>query len=419
MENYRGSLPYARYFKNELILRSISLDSMECGKLFCIYQSEKEKQRFYEHFEDINLSFYDIESYIQSRTTFYEPSTAEKIMMFNKAMKPSKECYSSFAATLKTMLNDVVPRAAVDSCLLMKLLNDAPQPIKEALVKHSSVTLEVFLREAKDHEDKQRVRLLFPRPSPENVDERRKEPKMTSPPQVVVPKKCYNCQQPGHQSPNCPLKVDPNPTTEAKLLSLSVENSQFCINEWNKAPLLFESFNFGPHQLAARIDSGAEINVLPAYMIDAYVNLGIDVRKVSQMVVSGVGKKNVVAVANLLICYIVTQKAVAVDVYFINDMTPLITVQTAHALGLSIDELTSQAIDGKIKLIQVLDDLNKSTFDESFVKLLCTRKYDEKSRYAVVYDMDYFANLANQEWDKLWLSKEGKKNSRNKVPARI
>ena len=33
--------------------------------------------------------------------------------------------------------------------------------------------------------------------------------------------------------------------------------------------------------------------------------------------------------------------------------------------------------------------------------------------------MDYFANLANQGWDKLWLSKEGKKNSRNKVPARI
>uniref|UniRef100_A0A0N5BHM2 3'-5' exonuclease domain-containing protein n=1 Tax=Strongyloides papillosus TaxID=174720 RepID=A0A0N5BHM2_STREA len=154
-------------------------------------------------------------------------------------------------------------------------------------------------------------------------------------------------------------------------------------------------------------------------MIDAYVNLGIDVRKVSQMVVSGVGKKNVVAVANLLICYIVTQKAVAVDVYFINDMTPLITVQTAHALGLSIDELTSQAINKKIKLIQVLDDLNKSTFDESLVKPLCTRKYDEKSRYAAVYDMDYFANLANQGWDKLWLSKEGKKNSRNRVPARI
>lgn len=39
------------------------MSSWECGKLFCIYQSETEKQRFYKQFDDINLSFCYIESH--------------------------------------------------------------------------------------------------------------------------------------------------------------------------------------------------------------------------------------------------------------------------------------------------------------------------------------------------------------------
>uniref|UniRef100_A0A0K0FW38 Integrase, catalytic region, zinc finger, CCHC-type, peptidase aspartic, catalytic n=1 Tax=Strongyloides venezuelensis TaxID=75913 RepID=A0A0K0FW38_STRVS len=242
--------------------------------------------------------------------------------MFNKAVKPLTECYSSFTITFKTMLIDVVSRAAVDFCLLLKMLNDTPQPVKEAVGQATCLVVV---------------------PSPKNVDKRRKESRMASPPQVVVPRKCHSCQQPEHISTSCPLKTDPNPMTEALLL--------------------FESFNFDPHQLVASINSGAEINVFTAYMIDAYVNVGIDVRKFSRMVVSGVCKKEVAAFANFLIYSVATQKAVAVNVFFVHEI---------------IDELTTHVFDEKNKL---LDDLNEFMFDGSYDKLSYIRKYDKNIDY--------------------------------------
>uniref|UniRef100_A0AC35TKK4 Peptidase A2 domain-containing protein n=1 Tax=Rhabditophanes sp. KR3021 TaxID=114890 RepID=A0AC35TKK4_9BILA len=290
-------------------------------------------------------AFDDIESFIDLVSNEYEDDMMISWEKYLKRVRSQQESVSNYVATLKSMLGDLAKKESMDDLILAKLIGELSDAVKNKLAgkkidlgavmgelaKDSLAKKAIAIRRGQSVEFKKEVATKV-------VGSEKTENKSNRGNAEVLPKREYIQR-------------------ELRPITMGVTTwEDMAPMDWDIASMIFKAIAFGPLIFTALVDSGSEINVLPAEGKEKFQRMNFPVEDLN-VTIKGAGKTKAIGRAKIQLTSVETTKSVFTDVFFVRGVKAVVTSKTAIALGLDISQEVRESLVERNKMVQSLERL--------------------------------------------------------------
>uniref|UniRef100_A0A0N5CDT9 CCHC-type domain-containing protein n=1 Tax=Strongyloides papillosus TaxID=174720 RepID=A0A0N5CDT9_STREA len=397
--DYAGNLEYSEYVKAELEMRRISLSSIDCGRWVYQAQTEEDREEFMRSFGTLEVTFSEMEQFLNVLSGCFRKDGVDKWTIFLKAKMGKEELFSRYVRRLKGLLNGLIGDDGQEGAIIAKILPTCPIKVREYLTGESRITVQLLEKYYEKYEAKQRKGYVRGFETVDRLGDANELPsfgsRVKNEPQFGknygekkevmglnvnhqnfsrpvgngnMVRQCYHCNQMGHISTQCPNKISTG-LPEGQVFKTGA--MKFCDRkyevpvQWRVSPMIEKAISVGPIMRSMTVDSGTQVNVIPAGLMSKYEDLNIQVEKIDMRGV-GAGEARMIGFMRVPLYCVQTRRSVFEDVYFMESNMSAITLHTALSLGIEVEKEIKDILEERNKMLNSLDMLAEK--DSELVK---------------------------------------------------
>uniref|UniRef100_A0AC35UDJ8 Peptidase A2 domain-containing protein n=1 Tax=Rhabditophanes sp. KR3021 TaxID=114890 RepID=A0AC35UDJ8_9BILA len=319
------------------------------------------------------------------------------------------------------MLGDLAKKESVDDLILAKLIGELPDAVKNKLAgkkidlgaamgelaKDSLAKKAIAIRRGQSVEVKKDV-VAATVVHPEKTEVHQKD-------RVRGAKTCFNCKEDGHYTEV--LSKREYTQRDLRPITMGVTTWEgMAPMDWDMASMIFKAIAFGPLIFTALVDSGSEINVLPAEEKEKFQRMNVPVEDLN-VTIKGAGKTKAIGKAEIQLTCVETTKSVFTDVFFGRGVEAVVTSvedgtetlkELENGIKLEGSSLRPQAIaattatasriqlmhqNGRTKSFVVSKAVDETPVEDAVAVMENTPKHDNLVKKEVVVEKDFINSM--------------------------